>query len=184
MKILVGEDATAYAKLLMSVYLFGNNAAYDGDCGRVGGISSFHCARDRYGFQIIRRPDKDRTGKSVMVSDFRTPEQVEAAPEEGVAGSIRSSRREHNRLDTQLQQASPGRVHGPVQAQQPVLLPLRSEARLNPRGGPDVPVAGFRAGLLETKHAPPPAVAPADAAEWSRIIDVFPALPSLACSLP
>ena len=92
MKILVGEDATAYAKLLMSVYLFGNNAAYDGDCGRVGGISSFHCARDRYGFQIIRRPDKDRTGKSVMVSDFRTPEQVEAATEEFMDRCKRNNR--------------------------------------------------------------------------------------------
>jgi len=84
----VQMDCTTYANLLMSVYLFGNahNASYDGDCGRVGGISSFHCARDRYGFQIITRPGQDRTGKNVMVSDFRTTEQVEAATEEKGAG--------------------------------------------------------------------------------------------------
>jgi hypothetical protein len=77
----VQMDCTTYANLMLSVYLYGNahNTAYDGDCGRVGGTSSFHCARDRYGFQIVTRPDKDRNGKSTTVSDFRTTDQIVAA---------------------------------------------------------------------------------------------------------
>ena len=77
----VQMDCTTYANLMLSVYLHGNahNTAYDGDCGRVGGTSSFHCARDRYGFQIVQRPDKDPGGKSATVSDFRTADQILAA---------------------------------------------------------------------------------------------------------
>jgi len=84
----VQMDCTTYANLMLSVYLFGNahNTAYDGDCARVGGISSFHCARDRYGFQIVTRPDRDKKGKATTVSDFRTAEQIVAATKEKGAG--------------------------------------------------------------------------------------------------
>jgi peptidoglycan hydrolase-like protein with peptidoglycan-binding domain len=84
----VQMDCTTYANLMLSVYLYGNahNAAYDGDCGRVGGVSSFHCARDRYGFPIIRRKDKDKAGKEVSVIDFRTADQILAATAQNGAG--------------------------------------------------------------------------------------------------
>jgi len=77
----VEMDCTTYANLMLSIYLYGNahNTAYDGDCGRVGGTSSFHCARDRYGFPIVMRPDRDKNGKATTASDFRTAEQIVAA---------------------------------------------------------------------------------------------------------
>jgi hypothetical protein len=84
----VEMDCTTYANLMLSIYLYGNahNPAYDGDCARVGGVSSFHCARDRYGFQIVSRKDKDRSGKEVTLTDFRTADQIEAATKEKGAG--------------------------------------------------------------------------------------------------
>jgi hypothetical protein len=77
-------DCTTYANLMLSVYLHGNahNAAYDGDCAKVGGVSSFHCARDRYGFPIVTRPSTDKAGKDVAVTDFRTAEQILTATAE------------------------------------------------------------------------------------------------------
>lgn len=77
-------DCTTYANLMLSVYLHGNahNTAYDGDCAKVGGVSSFHCARDRYGFPIITRPSTDKAGKATAVTDFRTAEQILAATAE------------------------------------------------------------------------------------------------------
>jgi hypothetical protein len=84
----VQMDCTTYANLMLSVYLHGNahNAAYDGDCAKVGGVSSFHCARDRYGFQIVSRRGTDKAGKGVDVTDFRTAEQIEQATREKGAG--------------------------------------------------------------------------------------------------
>jgi hypothetical protein len=77
-------DCTTYVNFMLSVYLHGNahNSAYDGDCARVGGTSSFHCARDRYGLPIITRRDKDKSGRDVTVTDFRTAEQIAAATRE------------------------------------------------------------------------------------------------------
>jgi len=77
-------DCTTYANLMLSVYKFGNahNAAYDGDCAKVGGTSTFHCARDRYGFQIVSRRNKDASGRETVVTDFRTAEQITAAVRE------------------------------------------------------------------------------------------------------
>ena len=58
-------DCTTYANLMLSVYLYGNahNPAYDGDCRKIGEVSSFHCARDRYGFMIVNRRDKRQIGE-------------------------------------------------------------------------------------------------------------------------
>ena len=79
----VQMDCTTYANLMLSIYLHGNahNTQYDGDCGKVGGVSSFHCARDRYGFPIITRQTTDKNGKDISVTDFRTAEQIQAATE-------------------------------------------------------------------------------------------------------
>jgi len=49
-------------------------------------VSSFHCARDRYGFQIVSRKDRDKSGKEVTLTDFRTADQIEAATKEKGAG--------------------------------------------------------------------------------------------------
>lgn len=77
----VQMDCTTYSNLMLSIYLHGNahNPQYDGDCAKVGGTSSFHCARDRYGFPIVTRPSTDKSGKEVSVTDFRTAEQIVAA---------------------------------------------------------------------------------------------------------
>lgn len=77
----VQMDCTTYANLLLSVYRYGNahNASYDGDCAKVGGVSSFHCARDRYGFPIVSRRARSATGAESSVTDFRTADQVAAA---------------------------------------------------------------------------------------------------------
>jgi hypothetical protein len=84
----VEMDCTTYANLMLSIYLYGNahNSAYDGDCQKVGGVSSFHCARDRYGFQIVSRKDRDKSGKEVTLTDFRTADQIEAATKGKGAG--------------------------------------------------------------------------------------------------
>jgi peptidoglycan hydrolase-like protein with peptidoglycan-binding domain len=81
-------DCTTYTNLMLSVYLYGNahNTAYDGDCAKVGGTSSFHCARDRYGFKIVSRRDKDKLGKDVTLTDFRTAEQITTAVKENGGG--------------------------------------------------------------------------------------------------
>ena len=80
----VEMDCTTYANLMLSIYLHGNahNTAYDGDCAKVGGTSSFHCARDRYGFPIVTRASTDKAGKATQVTDFRTAEQILAATAE------------------------------------------------------------------------------------------------------
>jgi hypothetical protein len=77
----VQMDCTTYANLMLSLYLYGNahNTAYDGDCAKVGEVSSFHCARDRYGFMIVSRRDKDKSGKDVNLTDFRTADQIATA---------------------------------------------------------------------------------------------------------
>jgi hypothetical protein len=84
----VQMDCTTYANLMLSVYLYGNahNASYDGDCAKVGGTSSFHCARDRYGFKIVNRRDKDKAGKNVTLTDFRKAEQIAVAVKENGMG--------------------------------------------------------------------------------------------------
>jgi hypothetical protein len=150
-------DCTTYSNLMLSVYLYGtaHNAAYDGDCAKVGGVSSFHCARDRYGFQIVGRPEKDKSGKDVTVTDFRTAEQIATATAQKGPGLyalepalIGSGAVKHlallyasdvyectNASTPQLHQASARRVHGPVPTQRQVLLPVRAEVKRVSGGG-------------------------------------------------
>jgi hypothetical protein len=80
----VQMDCTTYANLMLSVYMHGNahNVQYDGDCQKIGGLNSFHCARDRYGFPIVNRKDKDKSGNDVTVTDFRTADQILVATRE------------------------------------------------------------------------------------------------------
>jgi hypothetical protein len=56
----VQMDCMTYVNLMLSIYLFGDahNARYDADCSKFGGDSEFHCARDRYGYLRINRPEK------------------------------------------------------------------------------------------------------------------------------
>jgi hypothetical protein len=79
----VQMDCTTYVNLMLSIYLFGDahNARYDADCSKFGGDSEFHCARDRYGYMRVNRPE--RQGKvEKQLGYFTRTDQILAATEE------------------------------------------------------------------------------------------------------
>jgi len=76
----VEMDCTTYVNLMLSIYLNGqaHGVPYDADCSKFGGISTVHCARDRYRLPLVQRTIG--TGKAPgKAGFFETAEQIRLA---------------------------------------------------------------------------------------------------------
>lgn len=74
----VEMDCTTYVNLMLSIYACGHCHAepYAASCAAFGGVSSTHCARDRFGMPLVTRTVAAGAGRSTEARHFESAQQI------------------------------------------------------------------------------------------------------------